>query len=213
MLAEQADHVQPLLGRDQRAPVALDVADVDQPLDDRRARRRRADARVLHRLAQRLVVDELAGGLHRAEQRGVAVAPRRLGLLGQRLDLEGREGSPCSSRGSSPSRGSSSSPPASAGAASSAAVEVDAAPARDEQHLAARAEDVLGDGRLDARVLEHRLGVERREEAAHDEVVDALVVGVHLLDRVLRARRDDRVVVGDLRVVDHARERQHVERT
>ena len=66
---------------DERAAVALDVADVDQALDDRRARRRRADARVLHRLAQLLVVDELAGGLHRAEQRGVGVAPRRLGLL------------------------------------------------------------------------------------------------------------------------------------
>ena len=61
--------------------VALDVADVDQALDDRRARGRRADPRFLHRLAQRLFVDELAGGLHRAEQRGVRVAPRRLGLL------------------------------------------------------------------------------------------------------------------------------------
>ena len=66
MLAEQADHVEALLGDDERAPVALDVADVDQPLDDRRARRRRADAGVLHRLAQLLVVDELAGGFHRA---------------------------------------------------------------------------------------------------------------------------------------------------
>src|SRR6478672_1215975 len=78
---EQADHVEPLLGRDERAPVTLEVADRDQALDDRRARRRRADPRLLHRLAQLVVVDELARGLHRPQQRRVGVAPRRLGLL------------------------------------------------------------------------------------------------------------------------------------
>jgi hypothetical protein len=50
----------------QRAALALDVADVDQALDDRGARGGRADPRVLHRLAQLVVVDELARGLHRA---------------------------------------------------------------------------------------------------------------------------------------------------
>ena len=36
-------------------------------------------------------------------------------------------------------------------------------------------------------------------EPAHDQVVDAAVVVAHLVDRVaLGARRDDRVVVGDL---------------
>ena len=82
MVAEQADHVHALLGDDQRAAVALDVADLQQALDDRRARGRRADPGFLHRLAQLLVVDELAGRLHRVEQRAVGVAPRRLGLLG-----------------------------------------------------------------------------------------------------------------------------------
>src|SRR4051794_40183285 len=48
VLAEQAHDVEALLGGHERAAVALDVADVDEPLDDRRARRRRADARVLH---------------------------------------------------------------------------------------------------------------------------------------------------------------------
>ena len=70
--------------------LALDVADVDEALDDRRARRRRADARVLHRLAQLVVVDELARRLHRAEQRRVGVAARRLGLLLERLGLARR---------------------------------------------------------------------------------------------------------------------------
>src|SRR5215210_4884712 len=87
VLSEQADHVETLLGGHQRATVALEVADRDQALDDGGAGRRRADSRVLHRLAQLIVVDQLARGLHGAEQRGVAVAARRLGLLRQGLDL------------------------------------------------------------------------------------------------------------------------------
>ena len=60
-----------------------------QPLDDRRAGRGRADARVLHRLAELGVLDVLAGGLHRAEEGGLREAPRRLGLLAERLDRAG----------------------------------------------------------------------------------------------------------------------------
>ncbi len=71
---------------------------------------------------------------------------------------------------------------------------------------------MAGDRRLDTRVLEHRLRVEDGQEAPHDQVVDAAVVVVHLVDRMtLGERRDDRVVVGDLLVVDDASERQHVE--
>ncbi len=161
---EQAHHVEALLGGHQRATVALDVADGDQPLDDRRARRGGADSRVLHRLAQLVVVDELAGGLHRAQQRGVAVAARRLGFLAGALDLArlhvlafdqprqlliGRLvllGLGLRLRGD---------------------LAVDAAPAGHHQQLAARAEDVLLHGGLHARVLEHRLGVEDRQEAPH----------------------------------------------
>src|SRR3954447_6531023 len=88
VLAEQADHAEPLLGAHERAPLALHVADVDQALDDRRARGGRADPGVLHRLAQLVVLDQLAGGLHRAQQRRVGVAARRLGdlLLGAHLE-------------------------------------------------------------------------------------------------------------------------------
>ena len=193
----------------ERAAVALDVADVDQALDDRRARGRRADARVLHRLAQLVVVDELAGGLHRAEQRRVGVAPRRLGLL-----LVATSTSRVSTGLALLELGQLLVAPSSSSAAlrsPSGSLAVDAAPARHEQHPAAGAEDVLGDRRLDARVLEHGLGVEDGEEAARDHVVDAAVVVAHLVERVLGVGRDDRVVVGDLRVVDHAAERQHVE--
>ena len=206
MVVEQADDAQALLGAHERPPVALDVADVDQPLDDRGARGGRADARVLHGLAQLVVVDQLAGGLHRAEQRGVGVAPRRLRDLLLRADLAhvgllalhqlrellvGRL--------------------VVVAAALLQALAVDAAPARLQQHAAARAEDVLGDHRLQPRVLEHRVGMEHGEEAPGDHVVDPAVVVAELVELVLGVGRDDRVVVGDLRVVDHAPQRQHVQ--
>src|SRR3954453_4299287 len=89
VLAEQADDVEALLRADERAPFALDVAHVDQPLDDRGARGGRADPGVLHCLAQLVVVDELARRLHGPEQRRVGVAPRRLGLLLGGGDLAG----------------------------------------------------------------------------------------------------------------------------
>ena len=50
----------------------------------------RADPGVLHRLAQLLLVDQLAGGLHRPQQRALGVAARRLGLLASAADLVDR---------------------------------------------------------------------------------------------------------------------------
>src|SRR5205823_14682811 len=63
--------------------------DGDQSLDERRARGRRADPRLLHRLAERVVLDVLARRLHRGEERGLGVAPRRLGLLREGLERAG----------------------------------------------------------------------------------------------------------------------------
>src|SRR4051794_2157257 len=208
VLAQQAHDVDALLGRDERARVALDVADVDEALDDRGARRGRADARLLHRLAHLLVVDELAGGLHGAQQRGVAVAPRRLGLLLERLGLARVDG-----LAALQARELLVAPLVLvAGAVALGQLAVDAAPAGDEQHLAARAEDVRGDRGLHARVLELRVGVEDGEEAPRHQVVDPAVVVVHLLQRVVGVGGDDRVVIADLGVVDHPPERQQVER-
>ena len=56
------------VGDAQRLLVAVDVAPGDQGLDDRGACGRCTEAAAAHRLAQLLVVDQLARGLHRGEQ-------------------------------------------------------------------------------------------------------------------------------------------------
>src|SRR5262249_33583485 len=84
---QQPDHVQALLGGHQRPRVALQVGNLDQALDDRRAGGRAADARGLHRLAELIVLHQLAGGLHGPQERRVAVAPRRLGFLALARDV------------------------------------------------------------------------------------------------------------------------------
>src|SRR5205085_11153033 len=60
---------------------ALDVLSPDQRLDRLRPRRGGPETALLHRLAKLLVLDELAGGLHRREERRLRVARRRLRLL------------------------------------------------------------------------------------------------------------------------------------
>ena len=211
MLVEQADHVEALLGGDQRAAVALDVADVDQALDDRGARGRRADAGVLHRLAQLVVVDELARGLHRGQQRRVGVAARRLGDLLLRGDLarvdglaalELREllraalvvvGGRLRARRRAPPRRRrrASRPRAARGRACGRR-------ARRRSSPGACSRTRPRDGR--------RRGSGgrpcRRSRRSSSDILSSLWS---------RVGRDDRVVVGDLRVVDHAVGRQHVE--
>src|SRR5207244_5704981 len=87
----------------------------------------------------------------------------------------------------------------------------DGLPPRLDEDAAARPEDALVDGRLDARALVDRLRVEDGEETLRDEVVDLALVVAHRAEVVVGLRRDDRVVVGDLLVVDDARERQLLE--
>src|SRR4029079_1779975 len=83
--AQQLDRLAALRRRDQGLRLPLDVPDVEQPLDRVGAGGGRAQAALLHRLPQLLVVDQLAGRLHRAQQRGLGEAGRWLGLLGQHL--------------------------------------------------------------------------------------------------------------------------------
>ena len=72
----------------QHFPVAADVLAPQQRLDDRRARRRRAQAAVFHRVGQLFFFERLAGGFHRGQQRGFGEAPGRARLLGQCFGVE-----------------------------------------------------------------------------------------------------------------------------
>ena len=151
---------------------ALHVLAADQGLDRLGAGRGRPEAALLHRLAELLVVDELARRLHRGEERRLGVARRRLRLLrlAGRRDaadalalLDRRE-------------------------LSALAVlllrlvgirleAVDAAPPGLERDLAAGAEPLLLDHRDDGRPRVTGRRVEDGEEAAGDEVEDAALVG------------------------------------
>ena len=158
MLAEERDDLYSLLGGVERAAVAFDVADLDEPFDDGCAGCGCADARVLHRLAELCVLDVLAGRLHGPEKRCVRESPRGLGFLPQRLDRSGsrpprrdqaREGT--DRRRSRPRREPS---------GCRGLLAVDGLPPRLEKNAAARAKHVLLDRRLDARSLEYRLRME-----------------------------------------------------
>ena len=208
VVAEERDRLPALRRRPQLLPEPLDVADADQLLDRLRAGRGRPEARLLHRLAQLLVLDLLPGGLHVLEERRLGVARRRLGLLLEHLRLLARAALALVDLGEALAQlvvvarrrllgggllAERRSPPAG----------LDQPPAAGAEAVAAGLGDDLG-------VLELGLGVEDGQEAAHDEVEDAGVVAGQLLARQL-AGRDDRVVVVDLGVVHDPRERQHVE--
>ena len=77
--------------------------------------------------------------------------------------------------------------------------------------LPARPEALALDLGDDRRALVARRRVEDGQEAARDEVEHAALVVRERVDVVLDLGRDDRVVVLDLRVVDHAPERELVE--
>ena len=84
---EQRDQRGRLCGGHQFLLLSHHVFVADQLLDDRGPGRRRAEPLVAHCLAQFLVVNALAGVLHRAEQRGFRMACRRPGGLGLDDDL------------------------------------------------------------------------------------------------------------------------------
>ena len=87
--AQQRDERKRLRRRLQFAPVAVNVFFPDQTFDDRRARRRRAETLLAHRLAQFLVLDQFARAFHRAEQRRFRIARRRFGHVRLDFDLRG----------------------------------------------------------------------------------------------------------------------------
>src|SRR5207245_6543080 len=208
VLLQHRDHLDALRGRLEVLADALDVLAADQRLDRLGARRRGAEAGVLNRLTQLLVVDQLAGGLHRGQERRLAVARRgsRHLVLVCRFDAADRlallERRNLAAFGFLVLR-------LLLGVGLEA---VDAAPAGLERDLAARAEALFLDERDHGRARVTRRRMEDGEEATRDGVEDAALVGREVVDVVVDVRRDDRVVVVDLCVVDDAGERQLVER-
>ena len=195
--AQQREQLEGLGGGDQFPALAHQVVLGDQPFDDRGARGRRAKALLGHRLAQLVVVDELARAFHRREQRGLAVARRRPG--GQRLHL-GAQRVHLLARLHGHQRGVGLATAGDAGFLERAAV--DGQPPGVGHHAALGLERMLfdhgdpGGHHVFGRREEHG------QEAPHDQVVDALL-GVAEVPGHLQ-RRDDREVVADLGVVEDA---------
>ena len=165
--------------------------------------------RLLHRLAQLVVVDQPAGGLHRREERGLGVARRRLRLLRLRLGLDAADGVALLDLRQLDAL------------ALALLVLLRGAPARRARRrprqpassvtlprVRKRSLLDLGD---DRRALVARRRVEDGEEAARDQVEDAALVRRERVDVVVDLGRDDRVMVLDLGVVDDAPEREPVE--
>ena len=159
----------------------------DQALDYCGAGGRRAQALLAHGLAQFVVLQQLARPFHCRQQRGFAVAGGRLGLDGHGLDVQ----RPHLLVG--PDRRQ-------VLVLFLGGLAINRKPAGVLEDAALGLELVAGDFR-DARGLQvFRRGVEHREEAPHDEVVEFLLRLRQALGRL--QRRDDREVVGDLAVVE-----------
>ncbi len=182
-------------GRNELAALAVDVPLGDQAFDDLRARGRRAEALLAHRFAKLLVVDQLAGAFHGRQQRRFGEARRRTRGIGDRFDLFGRDVLAGLDRDERR-------PFARLRRAivQLSFLAVDREPARDDQHLAFGLERLVGDAG-DPRGHQKLGGrIERREKALDDEIVELRLELVQVLRR--HERRDDREVVGDLRVVE-----------
>ncbi len=196
--AAQQRHQLEGLGRgDELAPLAVHVLLKDQAFDHLRPRGWRAQALLLHRGLELLVVDELAGAFHRAQQRGLAVARGRLGLQRGLADLLGAHRLAGLHRHQ-------------VGVLVLRFLAVDGQPARVDQHLAVGLElqflwatvepgrhlgDAGGDHELGARV-------EHRDEALDHQVIE---LGLDLGQALgCLQRRDDGEVVADLAVVENA---------
>ena len=231
--AAQQRHQLEGLGRGhQFAAVAQHVLLGDQAFDDGRTRGRCAQALFLHRLAQLVVLDQLARAFHGAQQRGLGVARRRAGFQSLGLNLRGQRLLARLHRHQVLALVAV----LGIGHFVGGFLAVDGEPARLDQHLALGLEMVCsracqrvccaaprgGRALLGAALrcgihadradagCHHVLGAgeEHRHEAAHHQVVQ-LLLGVGEALRRLQ-RRDDGKVVADLAVVKHALAGPHI---
>ena len=196
--SQQRQQLEGLGRRDQVPALSDQVVLVDQALDHLRPRGRCAQALGAHGLAQVLVVDELARTFHRRQQRRLVEAGRWPGGQRQRLDGVGAHGLVRLDRDQRAR--------AFLGVLARLLLDrlaaVDREPAGVDQDLALGLERVCldsGDPRGDAKLGRRE---EHRQEALDHQVVDLLLGVRQGLGRL--QRRDDRVVVGDLRVVEDA---------
>jgi hypothetical protein len=84
---DDADEVDALVGGGERLAVADDVFAAQEGLDDLGPGRGGAEAELAHGVGELFLLEGLAGGLHRGEQGGLAVVRGRAGLFGDRLDV------------------------------------------------------------------------------------------------------------------------------
>ena len=82
------DQLDALVGRLQALAVAHDVLALQQHLDDGRAGGRRTEAGLFHGVGELFLIERLAGGFHRGEQRPFGEALGRAGLLFQNLGIQ-----------------------------------------------------------------------------------------------------------------------------
>ena len=142
----------------------MDVFLQDESFDGGGTGGRRTEAACRHGFAQLLLLDQLAGALHRREQRRFGEARRRLGLIRLHLDIIGPDAllglHRCQLRGFVFTLGF---------------LAVDGEPAGRHQHFAFRLERLAFDTGDAGRHVVFRRREKNREEALGDEVVELLL--------------------------------------
>ena len=164
---------------------------MDQFFNDRRARRGRAEPAALHRFAQRLVLHQFARAFHRGQQGRFAVARRRFGVFALHADFDG-------SGFFGPVLG-----PRERGQRLVVFLALHhLQPAALDHHPPAGLKGLLFDDGAPHRVFKAGRGVERRDETARDQFIDATFLFFQF-PRHLSGWNDGKVV-GYLRVVEDA---------
>ena len=192
LLGRDGDQLVALVGGEYRAPLALCVAHLHQPLDDGGARGGRAQSAVLHALAQAFVLERAAGVLHGLKERAVGVrlgGPGLLRLELASLDLARRADGQIGQR---------------VGLVLIGLVRtIDRLPALFERHAAGRAEIVRAHagGKLHGQIF--IVGIVRGDEPLDHHVEHAPFHFAEPVQRGKAAGGHQRVVIADLRIVVH----------
>ncbi len=186
-------------GGDEVALGALEVAEGEEVLDDGGAGGGGAEAFFLHGVGEVFILDEFAGAFHGGEEGGFGVARGRAGDVGLGFDF----GDVSAGGGFALVDG----PVVGGGKRGEVAFDdgflaVNGEPARDDEDFAFGFESVAGGFAEAGGDVEFSDGVEGRDEAAGDHIVDFGFVGGELVREFVGG--DDGEVVGDLGVIEEA---------